>query len=128
MSFLGHGHRLFKQHIKQSSSSPLLLGKQESVPDLSENLRFANDHRIESACYTKQMFYRRLILINVKVVVEFTLGYMKPFLQKSANIMFALMQTINYRIYFRPIAGGYNYTFQNTSRCFQLPQSFRQII
>ena len=67
MAALCDRDRLLKQIVENGTNCLLFLSQLKTCTHLAQNLRFSNNHRIQSARYAEQVFNGPVVFIKLQV-------------------------------------------------------------
>ncbi|MNC18708.1 hypothetical protein D3C75_666200 [compost metagenome] len=113
------GHCLFKKSIKERSRRRLTLGQEESVLNLAENLRFADNHGIQPGGNPEQMLHGQIVFIHIQIRLKLAARNLEPLLHKAPEEKPRFIFAVYCRVYFSTVAGAHNDTFQHAFGTFK---------
>ena len=116
---LGHGKGLVHQLVEQKTGAAALGRVAVGLLQLAENLRLANDHRVQAGGHQKQVLDRGLVEVLVDVPVQFLAGHGAGE-QLIENLGSRHLHILAGEQHLDPVAGGQEVVLAHR---LQLPQS-----
>src|SRR5690606_8476699 len=125
---LADAQRLLGQFVQRLADGPDFGGFLVGLADLAEDLRFADDHRVQPGRHREQVLDRRAGVVDVEVVGQVAdLGTGVPG-QHPDDLVQPPVEGLRDRVHLHPVAGGEHESFSDLLVVQQLPEDLGQVV